>query len=209
VVEFKPDSVAADLGRRRFNIAPAQNAPILIVRGAERVLADSRWGLIPPWADDPSVGNRMINARAESAAVKPSFREALHRHRCLVPADGFYEWQETNAGRQPLYIRAPDSALFAFAGLYSTWSRAGIGTILSHTIITTAADEFMRPVHDRMPVILPAGQWSSWIDPKQSDEGALQQILMGLPDKPMRMIKVSRAVNSPANDDERCIVEMP
>ena len=135
-----------------YNIAPTQEVAAVIEGEGKRKLEMLHWGLIPSWADDPSMGNKMINARAETVAEKPSFRKAFRNHRCLVLADGFYEWHKTGNGKQPYYIRMEDGSPFAFAGLWESWQN---GTeIRSATIITTDANDVVGPIHNRMPVIL-------------------------------------------------------
>jgi putative SOS response-associated peptidase YedK len=150
-----PKKVQADLSRPRYNIAPTQNVPTLFLLGGQRVLKDLRWGLVPSWADDPAIGNRMINARAETIRAKPAFRSAFGKRRCLIPADGFYEWQKLKDGKQPMYVRVDEGQPFAFAGLYELWHPGGDNGLMSRTIITTGPNELMKPIHDRMPVILP------------------------------------------------------
>jgi putative SOS response-associated peptidase YedK len=188
----------------RFNIAPTQ--PVAVVRqtsaDSPRELAMLHWGLIPSWAKDPKMGARMINARAETVAEKPSFRAAFRRRRCLVLADGYYEWQSTGGrSKQPYYIRRRDDAPFAMAGLWEHWPK-GDPPIESCTVITTAANDLTRPIHDRMPVILNEADYARWLDPELEDAGAL---LMPQEEGTLRADCVSTHVNRPANDDPRCI----
>ena len=206
IAAFEPVTVKAGLDHPRYNIAPMQKVPV--VRGARgaRVLEDCQWGFIPSWAKDQADGSRMINARAETVAAKPAFRAAFLKTRCLIPADGFYEWQETESGKQPVYIHPADDEPFVFAGLYSAWTGAGPGTmLLSCTIVTKDADEFMAPIHRRMPVILPQEAWDAWTDPANADAAGLLRILAGAHGRQLTRLNVSKVVNSPANDDERCI----
>ncbi|MFO0898004.1 MAG: SOS response-associated peptidase [Pirellulales bacterium] len=137
----------------RYNIAPTQQVLAIRQREGIREAVELRWGLIPSWADDPKIGNRLINARAETVATKPAFRQAYKRRRCLILADGFYEWQKQGKTKQPYFIHRPDDQPFAFAGLWEWW-KGNVLEIASCTIITTEANELMRPLHDRMPVIL-------------------------------------------------------
>jgi putative SOS response-associated peptidase YedK len=178
----------------RFNIAPTQPVPAvrLAPDGGGRELTSFRWGLIPSWADDPSIGNRMINARAETVAGKPAFRHSVRAKRCLIVSDGFYEWRKLNGRKQPYYIRMKDDHPFAFAGLWEEWGRDA-GAIRSCTIITTDANELMAPIHDRMPVIVHPSDYGLWLDPAVSDPGRLQPLL-----RPYA-----------ANDEARCIEPVP
>jgi len=188
----------------RYNIAPTQEVAAVLEEDEERKLEMLRWGLIPSWADDPAVGNRMINARSETAAEKPSFRTAFRKRRCLILADGFYEWQKTNGGKQPYYIRMEDGSPFAFAGLWESWDKYG-GEIRSCTILTTDANKMVGEVHHRMPVILPPETYDLWLDPDMQETEPLLDLLRPYPDDGMEAYPVSRFVNSPSNDDERCI----
>lgn len=194
----------------RYNVAPTQEVAAIRLdeAGAPRRFVRLRWGLVPHWADDPAIGNRMINARAESAAEKPAFRTSFKRKRCLVLADGFYEWQKVPEGpKQPWYYRLKSGEPFAFAGLWARWRpRGGEGggdgePIESCTILTTDANELVRRVHPRMPVILDPTALDLWLDPSVSERERLESALG--PFEPSRMVAypVSRRVNSPANDD--------
>ena len=162
-----------------YNIAPTQEVAAVLVEEEKRKLQMLRWGLIPAWADDPSIGNRMINARSETVAEKPSFRKAFKDRRCLVLTDGFYEWQRTPDGKQPYYIHMKDGSPFAFAGLWESW-RDG-EEIRSCTIITTEANQLVGEVHSRMPVILPPEDYEVWLDPEFEEKEALTSLLRPLP----------------------------
>jgi putative SOS response-associated peptidase YedK len=165
----------------RYNVSPTQ--PVLTIRAADgiRTAAMLRWGLVPSWADDPKIGSRLINARADTVATKPSFRSAFKRRRCLIPADAFYEWQATGTKKkQPHCIRMKDKSPFAFAGLWEQWERDG-QTLESCCIITTEANAVLEPIHDRMPVILPARDYDLWIDPAISEPGKLTPLLCPYP----------------------------
>jgi len=192
----------------RYNIAPTQN--VTVVRHAsdtgERELAKLRWGLVPPWARDLTVGARMINARAETVAEKPAFRQALARRRCLIPADGFYEWRKRSRGpKQPYRIAMKDGSPFAFAGLWESWDRSADGKpVESCTIITTAANELVRTIHDRMPVILAGSDHDAWLDAVGHPAGTVLDILAPFPAGEMTAVPVSTYVNSAAHDDARC-----
>ena len=190
----------------RFNIAPTQS--VAVVRCQEnttaRELAMLHWGLIPAWAKDAKIGNRMINARSETAATKPSFRSAFRRRRCLIPADGFYEWQQTPDGKQPFYIRLSNDQPFGFAGLWERWDR-GDEPIQSCTILTTEANEKLRPLHDRMPVIVKPEDYARWLDPQCQRAEELMPLLCPYADDALVALPVSRVVNSPRNDRPECI----
>ncbi len=191
----------------RYNIAPTQTVPVLrAAAGGGVELAQVRWGLVPSWAKDPSAGARMINARAETVAGKPAFRAAFRRRRCLVPADGFYEWRKTPDGRrQPWRIARPDGAPFAFAGLWERWEKAADGTPLETcTIVTTAANDVLRPIHPRMPVILDPADFAAWLDPA-TPPGAAAALLRPAPNAWLVAVPVSTRVNDVRHDDPGCI----
>jgi putative SOS response-associated peptidase YedK len=188
----------------RFNVAPTQEVAAVLEEDEQRKLEMLRWGLIPSWADDPAIGNRMINARSETAAQKPSFRSAFRKRRCLVLADGFYEWQKTASGKQPYYIRMGDGSPFAFAGLWESWGKYG-EEVRSCTILTTEANGLVGEIHHRMPVILPAEEYDLWLDPDMGEAEPLLDLLRPYPDDLMEAYPVSRFVNSPSNDSEQCV----
>lgn len=182
----------------RYNIAPA--SVVLVVRdepGTGRVAEDMRWGLIPHWAREPSIGARLINARGETIADKPAFRQALRRSRCLIPANGFYEWRAPAAGdgtrKQPYYVHARDGGLLAMAGLYDRW-QGPAGTIATCCIVTTAANATMAPIHDRMPVLIERAAQSAWLDARESDVAALAPLLRPCPGSWLRAHPVAPAV---------------
>lgn len=202
---LEPDEVEADLSRPRYNIAPTQKVPALLVRNGRRVLAEMQWGLVPGWARDKKIGARLINARAETLAEKPAFRNALRKGRCLVPADGFYEWQKEDKRKIPMYIRLIGGRPFAFAGLYEFWRDAD-EELLSCTIITTEANELVRPIHTRMPVILPPEMHKPWLDPTLTEKEAACALLRPMEGRLMEAFPVSSRVNSPRNDDPGCII---
>lgn len=208
--EFAVESAGETaLYKLRYNIAPTQIIPVIRQESAgDRMLAQLKWGLIPSWAKDPDIGNRMINARAETLAEKPSFREAFARRRCLVPASGFYEWQKTASGtKQPFYFYLKEREVFGFAGLWEQWLDRGTGEVLeTFTIITTAANEVLKPVHDRMPVIIKAENYAEWLDPKIKSAERHEKLLAPYPPEEMNSHMVSRAVNSPAMDSPELIV---
>lgn len=188
----------------RFNVAPTQDVPIVRLRksGEGRELALVRWGLIPYWAKDPAIGNKLINARAESVATKPAFREAFRRRRCLVPANGFYEWEKRGRTRQPWLIRRKDGELLAFAGLWEVWRNDKGERIHSCTIVTGEPNAVAGRFHDRMPVILDPDDYERWL--RAEPEDALR-LLGPCPDAWLEAYPVSPRVNSPANDDPELI----
>lgn len=190
----------------RYNIAPTQ--PVAAIRteakSEARELTFLRWGLIPSWAKDIKIGARMINARAETVTEKPSFRAAFKRRRCLIPADGFYEWQQVGGKKQPIYIHADDHSPFGFAGLWETWHAADGSYVESCTILTTQPNELMTPIHNRMPVIIEPPDYDLWLNPGQSPNTALH-LLRSYPAEKMAAYPVSTLVNSPRNDTAQCI----
>ncbi|MEX0716316.1 MAG: SOS response-associated peptidase [Planctomycetaceae bacterium] len=191
----------------RYNIAPTQSVPAIRVIDGERRLDLLQWGLIPSWADDPKIGNRLINARADTVASKPSFRSAFRKRRCLVPADGFYEWRKTSTKtKQPFHVTLKCGSPFGFAGLWERWAKGAEGPIESFTIITTDANELVADIHDRMPVILPAEHYGVWLDLEIDDSKALESLLVPYSANEMLAVPVSTAVNSPRNDSPECIV---
>lgn len=185
--------------RPRFNIAPTQ-AVVVVGDDGERYMRMMVWGLIPSWAKDRSIGNRMINARVETLAEKPAFRAALKRRRCIIPADGFYEWQKLGKVKQPVRIVLKSRKPFGFAGLLEHWTSPEGEEVLSCTIITTAANELLKAVHDRMPVILTRDAEAAWLDPKTEDPVKLLPLLKQYPAEEMEFYPVSRDVNSPGVD---------
>jgi putative SOS response-associated peptidase YedK len=194
----------------RYNVCPTQDAPVVRVLepGAGRRLDLVRWGLVPFWADDPSIGNRMINARAETAADKPAFRDAFRRRRCLVVSDGFYEWRKEAGGKQPYWIHRPDGQPFAYAGLWSRWDKRG-EPLDTFTILTREAHPAVASIHDRMPVVLERGAWAPWLDPSLGEKEALRDLLRRSTGAGLAMRRVSRRVNSPANDVPEVLEEVP
>jgi putative SOS response-associated peptidase YedK len=191
----------------RFNLAPAQRALIVRSEGGEREAALARWGLLPHWAKDVRIAYKLINARAETLTEKPAFRSLLRGHRCLIVADGFYEWRPAADGKKdPVYFQLAEGVPFAFAGLWTRKVDEESGEPLdSCTIVTTSANALVAPVHDRMPVILPASLEDEWLDPDSSKEHALS-LLRPLPAELMTSRVVSRLVNSVRNDDRSLLL---
>ena len=197
-IEESPSSMTPS-----YNIAPTQQVATVLAENGKRKLEMLHWGLIPSWAKDPEVGNRMINARAETVAEKPSYRKAFQERRCLILADGFYEWQKTDNGKQPFYIRMEDESPFAFAGLWESWRNGR--EIRSCTIITTAPNELAASIHNRMPVILHPEDYEMWLDPDFDEREPLTSLLKPYPADAMEAYPVSRRVNKPSNNEPGCI----
>lgn len=186
-------------GRPRFNVAPSQKVPVVRGNGPDRTCLECVWGFAPTWAGAGERGRAIINARAESLDARPSFRDAFRTSRCILPADGFFEWTTApNGGRQPFYIRPDDGRLLAFAGLCDLPGSRCL-------VITTAANSLMRDIHDRMPAILRPDQWEQWLDPGFSETRALAGMLAPREWTGMTAVRVGSLVNSPRNDDPRCV----
>lgn len=190
----------------RFNIAPTQEAPV-VRRGQDsaRRLDLLKWGLVPFWAKEPSIGNRMINARAETVAEKPAYRVSFRQRRCLVVADGFYEWKATAGPKQPYFFHRADGHPFAMAGLWDRWDKGESPALESFTILTTEANELVAPVHKRMPVMLESTALDQWLDPDCEDTGALARLLVPAPPTTLQATPVSTYVNNPANEGPQCV----
>jgi putative SOS response-associated peptidase YedK len=190
----------------RYNIAPMQ--PIATVRlGADgrRELHEARWGLVPSWAKDPAKGGHAINARTETLAEKPSFRGLLNRRRCLVPADAWYEWRAEGGRKQPYAIRAKDGGLLAFAGLWDVWGGGGVEVLEKATVITTGANDLLRPLHERMPVILPPDAYAAWLDPKGHPFAEVVPLLRAYPDDRLTYFPVGTYVSNARNQGPGCL----
>jgi putative SOS response-associated peptidase YedK len=186
--EFHVEEIDGECGVGS-EISPGQQV-VAVVRHDRNRLVNFRWGLIPSWAKDPSIGRKMFNARAETVAEKPSFRSAFRDRRCLVIAEGFYEWQKLGKAKKPMLIRLKSGRPFGFAGLYETWVSPDGQTVRSCTIITTEANELIRPIHDRMPVILPARNEAAWLAPENRDSRTLLSMLKPYPAAEMEMEEV-------------------
>jgi putative SOS response-associated peptidase YedK len=184
----------------RYNVAPTQPVPIVRLADAQRHFALMRWGLIPAWVKDPKGFSLVINARAESVLDKPAFRNAMRRRRCLIPADGFYEWRETGGRKQAFFVRRKDGAPFAFAGLYETWTGPNGEELDTAAIVTTNANRTLSVIHDRMPVILPVEAFDLWLDCAKVDAPTATALLVPARDDAMEAYQVSPAVNRVAND---------
>mgnify|MGYP000500527215 CR=1 FL=1 len=182
-----------------YNIAPTQEILIVVAEG-ERSLIKCRWGFIPPWAKDPNIGYKMINARAETVAEKHTFKAAIRSHRCLVVADGFYEWKKEGKEKKPLYIHFKSGRLLGFARLYSYWQSPEDGLICTCTIITISANHLIEPIHNRMPAIISADSREAWLDPEIQNEKRILPLLSPYSAEDMEAYYVSPLVNSPRND---------
>lgn len=194
----------------RYNIAPTQ--PVAAIRynsdKNKRELTHFHWGLIPRWAKDPAIGSRMINARSETAAEKPSFRAAFKYRRCLVPTDGFYEWWKVDGGKQPVRIHMKDEQPFAIAGLWEHWQSPDGSEIESVTLLTTDPNDLLKPIHNRMPVILAQKDYQRWLDPGAQHPGEVQPLMRPFPSDNMTFYPVSTHVNNPRNEDPTCILPL-
>ncbi|WNQ12421.1 SOS response-associated peptidase [Paenibacillus aurantius] len=189
----------------RFNAAPGQMVLAIVAKGGKRHGGMLKWGLVPSWAKDEKIGYKMINAKAETLTEKPSFRTAFERRRCIIPADGFYEWRRQDAGKQPMRIVRKDRELFALAGLYDTWTAPDGRRVGSCTVVTTEPNELVRDIHDRMPVILrPEGE-ELWLDRDVTDPSLLQPLLVPYPAEAMSAYPVDPKVGNVKNDTADCV----
>lgn len=192
----------------RYNIAPTQTVSIVRQDATNRrELASAKWGLVPSWAKDPSIGNSLINARSETVAEKPSFRSAFKHRRCIVPASGFYEWVTVAGSKQPWYIKGHEDRPLSFAGLWEHWQSPDGKVIETCSIITTTANELMTPIHDRMPVILSPDSISSWLEPTSNPDD-VKTLLRPCPPEILDIYTVSNLVNNPRFDGPSCIARV-
>jgi putative SOS response-associated peptidase YedK len=192
----------------RYNIAPSQQVAVVYDDGTRIKGEHMRWGLIPSWASNARMGYRMINARAETVRQKPAFRGAFRKRRCLIPADGFYEWENIGKHRRPFRFVLRSGGIFAFAGLWERWTTGGGEEIRSCTIITTRANSLVGRIHDRMPVILEQEVYEEWLDPENKDAVWLRDCLVPYPTGEMVAHEVSSSVNSPNHDSPRCVAPL-
>jgi len=218
---FEVDDVKAEQLPLRYNVAPTQEVYAVAVRrsqeegkGPRRQLGAFRWGLVPWWAKNAAVGAKMINARAEGIETKRAYQQALVRHRCLIPADAFYEWQPRGDKRAklPYVIRHRDGSPMAFAGLWERWrprDQPDAEPLRSCVIITTAANDVIAPIHDRMPVVLPPQAWAAWLDPDNDDVGAVRALLLPAPSGDFQVYPVSTLVNGVAHEGPELIEPLP
>lgn len=193
----------------RYNVAPTQMILGIRGEGDAREATFFKWGLVPRWAKDPGIGNKLINARSETVEEKPSFREAFSRRRCIIPADGFYEWKRESGRKQPFFFRLKDERPFGFAGLWDRWEGAGGQVINSCTVLTTEANTVLRPVHDRMPVILHPEDYELWLGGCERDRTLIRELLRPYPEGEMTGYPVGSAVNSTRGGGPELIVEAP
>ena len=198
--EFGVEQSSLPAYQPHFNIAPTQTSVVVTNRDGQLRLEQMRWGLIPSWAKDVSIGARLINARGETLGEKPSFRGALRSRRCLVVADGFFEWRKSGGSKTPYFIRLKSNRPFGMAGLFDEWSSPTGNRLETFSIVTTAANDLVARIHDRMPVILPEAVRHFWLDHRQTDTEHLMSLLGPYPGPEMTMFPVSRKVNTPAND---------
>jgi putative SOS response-associated peptidase YedK len=198
-----------------YNVAPRADVPVVAERHGERVLDVLRWGLVPFWAKDPKIGDRMINARAETLLTSNAFKRAFERRRCIVPADGFYEWQKVEGKRPkvPWFIRRRDGEPLAFAGLWDTWHDRAAGDdaprLRTCVIITTRPNDLLAPIHDRMPVVLPESEWDTWLSVDNHDTGTLTNLLVPLPANELEAWTVSTLVNKADNNSAELLDRVP
>ena len=190
----------------RYNIAPTQVVPVIRQnpRDPMRELSLFRWGLIPSWASDPKIATRMINARSETVTTKPAFKDAVRLRRCLIPADGFYEWKKTGKAKQPFCFEVNEGDLFAFAGIWDCWWSPTLEPVQTCTILTTLPNAVTSCVHDRMPVILDPADYDLWLDPGMKDEAEVCRLLRPYSAQSMRSYPVSERINNVLNDDKEC-----
>jgi putative SOS response-associated peptidase YedK len=195
-----------------YNVAPTNDVYAVVEHHDERRLEPLRWGLVPLWAKDLAIGSKMINARAEGIATKNAYRHAFRKQRCIIPADGFFEWKvvEGQKRKQPMYIHRVDGEPLAFAGLWETWRgpERNDDPLRTCTIITTSANETMAPVHNRMPVILPPDSWAEWLDPEMQDTDALAEFLVPAPSSLLTLYPITTAVNHVRNKGPELIVPL-
>jgi putative SOS response-associated peptidase YedK len=200
---FGVDEVAVDAHEPDYNVTPRAEVYAVRERDGSRQLRLVRWGLIPSWADDERIGDRLINARAESLVDKPAYRSAFERRRCLIPADGFYEWGPPPGGgrqKQPVFVHRRDGEPLAFAGLWEAWrdpSDVNAPLVRSCAIVTTDANASLAPIHDRMPVVLAHDAWAAWLDPANRDVEGIGRLLVPVPDEVLEIYPVSTLVNTP------------
>ena len=191
----------------RYNIAPSQDNPIIVSDSDRRAIKLARWGLVPSWVKDKKGSYSLINARAETIAEKPTFKQLLKRQRCIVPADGYYEWRKIPGQKQktPMRFVRKDGRLFSFAGLWDWWQSSHGEDLQAYTIVTTEANSISEPIHNRMPAILSQENEERWLDSDDSDADRLAALLKPYPSEEMEVYEVSRLVNSPSNDSPECI----
>jgi putative SOS response-associated peptidase YedK len=209
VEEYFESSSDEEAWTPRYNIAPTQPVAAIREAGQNRILSLMRWGLVPSWASDISIGARLINGRSETILEKPAFRDSFRMRRCLVPADGFYEWKKAGRERYPFHFVMKDSSLFAFAGVWDRWRSPAGQVVESCSILTTAPNELLDGVHDRMPVILPQRHYQTWLTAPATEAQRLAELLVPFDASVMQRYPVSSLVNKPENDVPECALEAP
>lgn len=200
---FNLDDVSA-WEQPRYNIAPSQMVAVITNRHRKE-LTLLKWGLAPSWAKDPAIGSRMINARSETAAEKPSFRTAFKRRRCLIPADGYYEWTKRNGKKAPMYIKRRDREVFAFAGLWENWKKPDGTWLGTCAILTTDANDFIRPIHHRMTVMIEPEDYDTWLSVEELTSNQWMPLMRGCDSEKLTAFEVSTQVNRPVNDNPTVI----
>lgn len=206
---FRVDRLVGDALPPSYNVAPTDPVYAVAEHDGERLLVSFRWGLIPWWARDRKIAARNINARAETVAEKPAFRRSFETRRCIVPADGFYEWQRKPKGKLPHYIYRADAAPLALAGLWAAWKDPDTGErVTTCAVVTTEPNAKLASIHDRMPVVLPPSAWGRWLDPEFADTAALRALLAPAPASDFALHPVSTLVNKVANNVPECIAEL-
>jgi putative SOS response-associated peptidase YedK len=214
---FKAEEVRVEVHEPDYNVTPRASVPVVAESQGKRVLDIVRWGLIPSWAKDTKIGDRMINARADKIASSNAYKRAFAKRRCIIPADGFYEWQklEHKKQKQPWFFRRRDGEPLAFAGLWEVWhdpnDAAGdeAPRVRSCVIITTDANDTISPIHDRMPVVLPESAWDEWLDRENNDTERLQKLLVPAPPEEFEAWRVGHLVNKPANNGPELLERVP
>jgi putative SOS response-associated peptidase YedK len=209
VEEYFESSSDEEAWTPRYNIAPTQPVAAIREAGQNRILSLMRWGLVPSWASDISIGARLIHGRSETILEKPAFRDSFRMRRCLVPADGFYEWKKAGRERYPFHFVMKDSSLFAFAGVWDRWRSPAGQVVESCSILTTAPNELLDGVHDRMPVILPQRHYQTWLTAPATEAQRLAELLVPFDASVMQRYPVSSLVNKPENDVPECALEAP
>lgn len=201
---FQIDNVDDLLLEARYNIYPGQNVPVIIMEERKKFVM-MRWGLVPSWSNDPLIGFQMINARAETLSQKASFKNSFKKLRCIIPCSGFYEWKKLDKKTKvPYFIRLRNGTPFALAGLWDRWNKDG-GNLITFTIITTTPNNIIKPIHDRMPVILKSENHDMWINPDITDTKNISDFLKPYPSEEMELYEISTFVNNPKNDSPECI----
>lgn len=203
---FKAAIIESDI-KASFNITPRQPVAVVMEKG-QRKIVTMKWGLVPHWAKDESIANKLINARSETVTEKPSFRDSFKKRRCLIIADGFYEWQGSGMAKKPFYINMNDDKPFGMAGLYDIWTNPAGEKITTCTIITTEANDLMKPIHHRMPVILSEKDYDVWLNTEKTEENSLKSLMKPYDAEKMKAHEVGVLVNNPRNNNENCIVHV-